>query len=144
MLNEIGGADGLIVRAAWIAVLLVLAVLDVRTRVLPNRLVYPALILALISPLLDSRWAWDGVVGALAVSGLFLALHLARPGSVGGGDVKMAGLVGAIVGPAGALTAILVTTLTGCGMALAAASVGRRGRLAYGPFLALGGAFSFW
>ena len=72
---------------------------DVRTRRIPNLLTGPAM----LSGFALNAWAfgWDGLQASLAGWALAIALLLApfAAGGVGGGDVKMMGAVGALLGP---------------------------------------------
>ncbi|MFJ4037996.1 prepilin peptidase [Microbacterium sp. NPDC090007] len=128
----------------------VLTVLDLRRRRLPDVVVLPVfavsvVLLALAACVLgDPSRARDVAGGALAAFALCLLAHLARPWAFGGGDVKLAGLVGAHLGWFGAeavASGLLVAGILGgfaaAGMWLAGA---RRDHLAYGPAL-LGGAW---
>ncbi len=129
--------------AFWSPALCTLASADLRERVIPNPLVYPLLALAL---LLSAAWPDRGVVealvgglGALAVAG---AIRVLSRGCLGGGDVKMAALVGVVVGGPGVMAAGLVAAIAG-GVAAATLLITGRAerstRLPYGPFLAIGG-----
>ena len=125
------------------AVFVVLAVIDIESRRIPNAIVLPALALAVAS-----AWAWpergaaEGLAGeAVALAPMWVVFWMSR-GGFGGGDVKMAALVGAVAGYPAALTALLVATGSagiGAVVLLAVRSEGRRATLPYGPFLALGG-----
>ena len=123
-------------------IFLALAWIDLRRMVIPNRLVYPALVLALaVSGAWPDRGPLDalgGGLGALAVGSI--ARWLSHNG-LGGGDVKFAALVGATVGYPGLLLAGFVTAIAG-GVAAAMLLATRRAewsaRLPYGPFLSLG------
>jgi prepilin signal peptidase PulO-like enzyme (type II secretory pathway) len=83
--------------AAFCAVLVTLSVIDLRHRIVPNRIVVPAAVTTLVvHTALDPSVAW--LLGALAASGcLFLAV-LAYPKGLGMGDVKLALLLGAMLG----------------------------------------------
>jgi leader peptidase (prepilin peptidase)/N-methyltransferase len=84
-------------------VCLVLAVIDATTRLLPNRITYPAFP-AILSLLLASvglgglgRLA-RGLLAALAVGAFFLLLALISPRGMGLGDVKLAPTLGLTLG----------------------------------------------
>lgn len=127
-----------------------LTVADLRAHRLPNRIVlgsYPMAAGLLMLSVADSDRAWTTVPGAAAWGlGLFgLLLVAAATGPVGGGDIKLAGLVGAYLGWAGGgaavLLGILVTAVSAAvvaGGALALRRMSRDSALAYGPFLLLG------
>ena len=124
------------------AVFATLAWSDLRLRVIPNRIVYPALALALAA---SSAWPDRGLAEALAGGlGAFsaaLAVRALSRGGLGGGDVKMAALTGAVVGFPGVVVAAFWTATTG-GAAAAVLLLTRRARrgatVPYGPFIALG------
>lgn len=129
--------------AGFSAGLCALASADLRRMVIPNRLVYRLLAAAILA---SSAWpdrgvaqALTGGLGALAVA---LAVRLLSRGGLGGGDVKMAALVGSVVGSSSAPVAGLVAVVTGgaaAALLLTTRRAGRGARLPYGPFLAAGG-----
>jgi leader peptidase (prepilin peptidase) / N-methyltransferase len=73
-----------------------------------------------------------GVAGAAAGLSAYGALHLLRPASLGAGDVKLAGSLGAVLAgvswPSAALAAVLASLLT-----VALALVTRQARVPHGP-----------
>ncbi|MFV0432991.1 MAG: prepilin peptidase [Leucobacter sp.] len=135
---------------------IVLSVVDVRERRLPDRLVLPgtvvtaALALAAIvaaqveygagsgstSTMLATRggavrWAFETLGGGIALFVAFLGIVLLRPGAFGGGDVKAALMVGCVLGFAGGWTALLIGTVCALGIAAVWGAVlrGRRSRV---------------
>lgn len=109
---------------ALIATVTVAAASDIRSRTIPNRLTVAALGIALLSRmLLGGGSLLEGLLGfGLAVAVL---LPLFRAGVVGGGDAKLLMAVGAFLGPAGFLTALLASALAGGVLSLVEAA--RRG-----------------
>jgi len=89
-------ADGALA-AGFCSVLVVLSVIDVNHRIVPNRIVLPAAAVTLVvHTAIDPTLAW--LVWALvAASGLFLVV-LAYPKGLGMGDVKLMLLLGAMLG----------------------------------------------
>jgi leader peptidase (prepilin peptidase)/N-methyltransferase len=85
--------------AGFCALLVTLSVIDVRHRIVPNRIVLPAALATLVvHTALDPSAAW--LLAALAAAGsLFLAV-LVYPNGLGMGDVKLALLLGAMLGGA--------------------------------------------
>ena len=83
--------------AAFCAVLVVLAAIDVQHRIVPNRIVVPSAIVALVAhTAIDPSPAWT-VWALIAAGGLFLVV-LAYPKGLGTGDMKLALLLGAMLG----------------------------------------------
>ncbi|NOJ62714.1 MULTISPECIES: prepilin peptidase [unclassified Arthrobacter] len=96
----------------------VLGVVDLRTRLLPNALLLPfgvcALALFSVASLVSGEWdrLVGAIVGGLAMFALYLVLALVSPGGLGMGDVKLAGVLGLYGGYAG-VNAWAVTVLGG-------------------------------
>ena len=137
-------AFGLTAEAAlsfgFCAVLVTLSVIDVQHRIVPNRIVLPAAAIVLVAhTLIDPSPAW--VLGALGASGFLFAAALAYPKGLGMGDVKLALLLGAMLG-----ASVVVALFLGFLFSLVPAVVlfARHGRAARKmaiplvPFLALG------
>ena len=79
------------------AVLVTLSAIDLRHRIVPNRIVLPAAAVVLVAhTALDPSPEW--ALGALGASGFLFAAALAHPKGLGMGDVKLALLLGAMLG----------------------------------------------
>lgn len=124
----------------------VAAAVDWRTHRIPNRLTLVMVALAAVGvPIIvaaDGRSVGDVALGGLSgfvCSGapLVAALWVVRPGSIGGGDVKMLAVIGVALGFTAPLAAMLLLP-----MALLVAGVEaivvRSRRVVLGPGLALG------
>ncbi len=132
---------------AWLTVGLVWIDLDVHR--LPVGLVVPtgAVVLGLlaVASLASRDGRWVGVVvGFVVMGGLYLLLAVLPGGGVGGGDVRLAPLIGALLGWLG-IAELVVGLAAGFlvgGAAAAALLLGRRAGLkssiAYGPAMCLG------
>jgi len=85
----------------------------------------------------------EQLIAGAAAGGFLLLAALARPGGMGMGDVKLAGMLGLFLGREVAvalLVALVVGTLVGIVvMARRGVAEGRRTAIPFGPFLALGG-----
>lgn len=84
-----------------------LALIDLDTHRLPDRIVLPAYLVAVglfaVVAILDAE-GWNlvrALVGGAAAFLLYLVLGLVKPGAMGFGDVKLAGLLGLYLGWAG-------------------------------------------
>lgn len=151
-----GEATGVILAIAayaFFAVLsVVLGVVDARTHRLPDRYVLPAypiagvllVAAALLTGTADRLFAVGG--GGLGMFGFYLMLRMLRPGAMGGGDVKLAGVAGGYLGFLGWDTVLMgafAGFLLGGVYALLLLATRRahaRTAIAFGPFL-LGGAW---
>jgi leader peptidase (prepilin peptidase) / N-methyltransferase len=133
-------ADRLI--AAFVAVVLVtLAVTDLERRIIPNRVVLPALAILLVARTATEpspRW----VLATLGAGLFFLLPNLINSSAMGMGDVKLAAFLGAGLGTAviGALLIASLSTVPFVGAKLIRGGLAaRKSTLPFGPFLAFGG-----
>ena len=79
------------------AVLVAVTVTDFERRIVPNRIIVPALVVALVvQTVRDPSVEW--IVAALAAGGFFLIAALIYPAGLGMGDVKLAAFLGAWLG----------------------------------------------
>ncbi len=126
--------------ATFCAVLVALSVIDLRHRIVPNRIVVPAAAVTLVAhTAIDPSVAW--LAGALGASGFLFVAVLAYPKGLGMGDVKLALLLGAMLGGA-----VVVALLLGFVAALVPSVVlfarhgsgARKMAIPLVPFLSLG------
>ncbi|MGN6681443.1 MAG: prepilin peptidase [Streptosporangiaceae bacterium] len=151
LLGRFGGQPDVIAFGFFGALGVALAAIDIAVKRLPDPLTLPAYpiliamlgIAALISG--DMGALGRALLGCLALSGCFLLLALIRPGQLGGGDIKLAGLTGLVLGwlgwPAlifGAALAFVLSAIVGLAL-LAARRITLKGAMSFGPFL-IGGA----
>jgi leader peptidase (prepilin peptidase)/N-methyltransferase len=131
-------------------VCLVLAVIDADTRLLPNRITYPAfpvvagLLLVASLGLGDLGRLGRGLLAATAVGGFFLVLALASPRGMGLGDVKLAPTLGLALGwlswgtvAVGVFAAFLLGGIAGLA-GMVALGLSRKSLLPFGPWLVAG------
>jgi len=130
-------------------VLVALAAIDIATRRLPNAITLPVAAAALVLRAAAERssLAEVAIAGAAAFA-VFYAIAVVARGGFGMGDVKLAGMLGFLLGrdvvPALAI-GVGAAGLWALGLVLTRRA-GLRSTLAYGPFLCLGGAAAilFW
>jgi leader peptidase (prepilin peptidase)/N-methyltransferase len=133
-----------------------LAAIDLDVRRLPNALVLPAyLVLAVLLALAATvRGDWEALgragLGAVALFGFFLLLALIHPSGMGFGDVKLAGVLGLVLGWF-SWGAVVVGTFAGfflgavIGVAVIAAGRGGRSTaVPFGPFMFAGALAALW
>jgi leader peptidase (prepilin peptidase)/N-methyltransferase len=99
----VGEAVAVVGALAWLAAL---AGYDVRQRRLPNVLTLPGAVVVLVAAAVAGRGP-AALLGATALTALYLTVHLVAPAAMGAGDVKLALGVGALTGAFGADTWVL-------------------------------------
>jgi prepilin signal peptidase PulO-like enzyme (type II secretory pathway) len=118
------------------------AVIDLEYRLVLNRMLLAALPLLLLAQQLFGELSFGAaLLGGVIGFSLFLLLALIRPGSMGMGDVKLAGVIGVAVGLPDLYLALLVGVLAGglMGLFILIRSNFRPGQsVAYAPYLVLG------
>jgi leader peptidase (prepilin peptidase) / N-methyltransferase len=141
----------------FFALLVAISVTDLSHRLVPRRLIYPAL--ALIVPLLVATagvdHAWSSLTGSVIAGAvafvLFFGVWWFIPRGMGFGDVRLSGVIGLTVGYLSLLhayVAFLAGFVIGMlfGLALmVASSAGRKTRIPFAPSLAAGAVLAvFW
>jgi leader peptidase (prepilin peptidase)/N-methyltransferase len=133
--------------AGLLAMMPAIALIDLRHRIIPNRLTYPALLL--FPPLIVIAWLAggavdlvDGLIGLGSFGGALFVVAVVSRG-MGMGDVKLAALVGLVLGSLGlryvGVAAGAAIVLGGLGGVVALAmGRGRKSAIPFGPYLAAG------
>jgi leader peptidase (prepilin peptidase)/N-methyltransferase len=129
-----------VVYAGFVAGTGALAVLDARTKRLPDRIVFPLYALGAVGLTLASALGHDWP--RLLVAGLFWLFWFFGP--MGFGDVKLAGVLGLFLGwvglpvvGAGVLLGMLAASFTAIALVMLGKAT-RKTELAYGPYLIAG------
>ena len=141
-LLRLGVTPAGVLAAGVLAVLGVLTVIDLQVRLLPNRIIVPTLaaVLAWQLVFLPERFL-EAVVAGIAAAGFLWLPSLIRPGAMGLGDVKLAGVLGVYL-DAGVIQAMIVAFSAGslAGLRLIARHgwSARSRTIAFAPCLALG------
>jgi leader peptidase (prepilin peptidase) / N-methyltransferase len=137
-------ATRLVLGLVLVTLLVPMALIDLDTRRIPNQLTGAGALLALgLGLALDPGGQPERLLAGAAAGGFFLLAALAHPKGMGMGDVKLAGVLGLFLGAAVA-PALLVALVAGVAVggviiARVGAAAGRRTKVPFGPFLALGG-----
>lgn len=132
------------------AVSIALTQIDLDTRRLPNSIVLPSYVVAAalltLAALLSGEWEplFRAVVGMVALYAFYALLRLVRPGGMGGGDVKLAGVIGIYLGwlgwgalLVGAFAAFVYGGVFGI-ILLLVRRAGRKTAIPFGPWMILG------
>jgi leader peptidase (prepilin peptidase)/N-methyltransferase len=133
----------------FVLLLVPITLIDLDTFIIPNKLTGPGSVIAVV---LVAIFAVDQLpehlIAAAAAGGFLLVAWLVYPAGMGMGDVKLAAMMGLFlgraVGPgmfAGLIAGSLVGTLI---MARLGVARGRKMKIPFGPYLALGGLFGLF
>jgi leader peptidase (prepilin peptidase) / N-methyltransferase len=135
------------VAAFFCAVLVAVSAIDLEHRIIPNRIVLPATVVVLAANTardLSPEW----IVAGLAASGFLLAAALAYPAGMGMGDVKLALLMGVVLGktvPVALMVGMVAAMIPGIVLFARHGKKARKMGIPFGPFLALGSVVAlFW
>lgn len=151
LFSRFAGQPGMLAFGFFGGLGVALGAIDIAVHRLPDRLTlpaYPAMVVLLSAAAVIGR---DGgallraLLGGLALAVGYLLLALLRPGQLGGGDVKLAGLTGLALGwlgwpavLAGAALGFALSAIVSLAL-LAARRISLRSEICFGPFM-LGGA----
>ncbi len=138
---------------AWVG--LALAVIDVGCHRLPDALTLPSYPIALVLLGAAAAVGGDGhafgrALAGMAVLGGFYRLLAALPAGLGGGDVKLGGVLGLYLGWAGwpALAvgtfAAFVTSSAVAAVLIASGRATRKTALPFGPYMLVGALIGLW
>ncbi len=148
--DEFGPA---LLAGAFATAFLVLTLTDMERRLIPNRVVYPSILLAAAF-----SWAWPDTSAVQVFAGGLVAIAIAvglllfslpfGSNAFGMGDVKMIVLIGFVVGLPSIIVGVFVGTMAAGGTAALLFLLrlkSRRDYMPHGPFLALGATVAlFW
>jgi leader peptidase (prepilin peptidase) / N-methyltransferase len=131
--------------SAFAALLILISLIDLRKRLILDVLSYPAMAVALVVSAFTAGPVIS-ILGGLIAGGLFLLMYILsvviyhRGDAFGLGDVKLAFLIGLVVGGADAISVVLYGIILGAIVAIAVLAIRRDRKMAvpYGPTLALG------
>lgn len=146
-------AAGILALGAFLSlagVSIVLALIDLDSHTLPNRIVLPALLAGAVLLGASSLLAGDpmqllrALAGMLALGAFYAIIAFAYPGGMGFGDVKLALVLGLYLGwmgwgalVVGAFAAFLFGALWGIGL-IVTRRAGRKSRMPFGPWMLVG------
>lgn len=139
-----------LVHVALLGIGVWLLVIDLRTHRLPNRIVLPTLAAVVVLAALDAVLTWEGAAlvrslwGMVILGGFYAILRLASRSGMGGGDVKLAALLGAVLGwhgwtalTVGAASAFVLAAIYAL-VLMALRRANGSTRIAFGPWMIVG------
>jgi leader peptidase (prepilin peptidase) / N-methyltransferase len=129
---------------AWtlISMLIIITVSDLRYMVIPDKVLLFFLGLIIFERLfipLSPRW--DSMAGGVLGFGLLLLIAIISKGGMGGGDIKLYGVIGLAVGVKVTILSFMIATFLGAviGLTALAFKLIEKGKpIPFGPFIAAG------
>jgi len=138
------------VLCVFCSALLVISFIDLEFQIIPDKITLPGIPLGLIAGsflfpdpfMIDAALGYKAsLIGFLIGGGFYYAIALISRGGMGGGDIKMMAMVGAAMGWKAVLLITFLGSFTGAIIGLFLMVVkgkGRKTKIPFGPFLALG------
>lgn len=126
--------------ALFMLMLITIFFVDLDHRIVPNAITYPGTLLGLLLAVPQGR-ILDALLTAAGAGAFFLLIALVSRGGMGGGDIKLAAMMGAFLGWPAIAFALLVAFTTGAAAGVYLIASGRRSRkdpIPFGPSLAAG------
>lgn len=131
---------------AFVGIGIALALIDLDVRRLPDMIVLPAypVLLVLLTIDADGQALLRALCAGAALFAFYFAIAMAAPGSMGFGDVKLAGVIGGMLGYlswgaliTGAFAGFLLGSVVGVALILVT-KADRKTAVPFGPFMLLG------
>lgn len=138
-----GLATETLVYLAFAAALIVLSGIDLDHRLIPNAISLPGIMIGLLaSPLLPITWM-ESLLGILTGGGIilltgYLGTLFFKKDAMGGGDVKLLAMIGAVLGWKMVFLTILFGSVTGAVIGIIYKLLTNDEYIPFGPFLSFG------
>ena len=116
------------------------AFIDLDEGIIPDVITIPGVVLGLVVSFVTIGF-FPALWGALAFGGVLFLVAVISKGGMGGGDIKLAAVIGAFTGIPGAIITLLLSSFLGAVFGITLMLMGRAGRktpVKFGPFLAIG------
>ena len=134
------------VASFFCAALVAVSATDLEHRIVPNRVVVPAAVIVLLAQTaLHPSLEWT--IAGLGASGFLFAAALAYPGGMGMGDVKLALLLGVMLGwtvPLALMLGMIAGLVPSVVLVARHGAKARKMGIPLAPFLALGGVIALF
>lgn len=127
--------------------LLVIIWIDMHHQIIPDRISLPGIVLGFFFSFFNPNLSWQSsLIGILTGGGILYAIAILyylvrKQEGMGGGDIKLLGMIGAFLGWQSLLFVIFFSSITGSIVGIGAMMRQGRGgasRIPFGPFLSIG------
>ncbi len=144
---KFGLSAELVVYFAFISALIVITFIDLKHQIIPDVISVPGIIIGFaLSFFVPSMKALDSLIGIILGAGALFAVaeayyRFAGKEGMGGGDIKLLGMIGAFLGWKGVIVTLLIGSFSGAVIGSVFLFLARKGGkqpIPFGPFLAMG------
>ncbi|RKD27898.1 type 4 prepilin peptidase 1 Aspartic peptidase. MEROPS family A24A [Caminicella sporogenes DSM 14501] len=126
--------------AIFSSLLIVIFFIDLKFQIIPDRLVVLGLAVSIIFNLYKLKiYFFDGLLGLIIGGGLFLIIAVATNGAMGGGDIKLMGILGFALGWKNILLITFISFVIGAVFSIFLLILkvkSRKDFIPFGPFIA--------
>ena len=146
LFHHFGFSKELLSSLIFCSSLLVVSVIDIHHQIIPDEISLPGIILGFVLSLWVGNITWiESLLGILVGGGSFLLVawgyeKLAKREGLGGGDIKLLAMIGAWLGVQSILVVIVLSSLLGSIVGIAAMAFQKKDfktAIPFGPFLAV-------
>ncbi|MCX6813270.1 MAG: prepilin peptidase [Candidatus Azambacteria bacterium] len=126
-----------------LSVFLVIAVYDFKWRIIPDKIIYPAIVVVLIY----NFNVLSLLVAVIAFLFFFMFFYFSKGRAMGLGDAKLAFLIGLFLSPLLAIVAFILAFIIGAVFGIILIGLGKKtlkSQIAFAPFLVLGATIAFF
>ncbi len=145
---ELGWQGELLVAWTLISLLMIITVSDLKYMVIPDKILLVFFVLLSIERIFFplQPW-WDSLVGAGLGFTLLLLIAVVSKGGMGGGDIKLYGVIGLVLGLQATILSFMIATFLGAVigiLALASGKIQKGQPIPFGPFIVAGTLISYF
>ena len=124
------------------SLLIIISFIDLEYYLIPNKVIVTGFVLGIVFHIVIPYLPWlDILLGFLVGGGILYLLAIASKGGMGGGDIKLAALIGFYQGLQGVLLSLFIGSFIGgtIGILLILTKIkSRKDPIPFGPFLSIG------
>jgi leader peptidase (prepilin peptidase) / N-methyltransferase len=147
-LYEIGLQKELLIALSFISLLVIIVVSDLAYMLIPDRVLLFFLPIFIVERffLPINPW-WSSIVGGIGAFTLLFIIAIISNGAMGGGDIKLFGVLGIVLGWKLVLITFIIACFAGTIFGLAIMRAGKlkkRNPIPFGPFIAIGALISYF
>lgn len=139
---QLGWTFELLVALPLFSILIIVTHIDIRSKIIPNKITYPGMAYFGIVRFFYHHEQWlDYILGFFIAGGLLFLIAVISRGGMGGGDIKLMAMAGLAIGWKWALLGFFIATFLGGAVSLVlllSKKAERKDKIAFGPFLAIG------